>query len=863
MKARILFFNLALYLISITTPVTGQNREADSLSRLALKTSDPLEKINLLNALCFQLIPSDLKKAGEVAEEAIRISRKTKNNLLLGWSLFSKGVCLQTAGENSDASKIFGEILSMNKVLKNNALEGYILSMKANMFRDQGDFDTAASYYLKARVKMAPEKDEQFNLISHLELARHFIVISKIDEAEKEIDQALKILKTNGSAALHREAWLLKGIQLIYDFRYAEGEEFLNKAELLSQINSTSWLRIKAARGDIRFLQGDFTEAIDIWKSMLNAEKEIGYKYDLAGLLLKLAEAYSEQGYRKIAGEYLNTCLEISERSGFNFLRSEALYEVAWIAYRTKNFKLALRKVDEAEKNYSQNKLDVLVAACNNLRGLIYMDKNMYDSSLYFHNLSYKTRLARGGKVAISSSLFNMGELFVKSKEYKKALEFLHRGLKIDEAINDNYGKSLYYYQLSQAHNGLKQFDSVEYFLQRTIRNAVPNSAYEILQKSYLDMATLLQRAGKSGEAFNYLESFISISDSLYNKQTAQTLAAYETLFEVDKKEKEIEILNKDKQLVEANNRIQRLVLYVLGTGLLFLIGMVIFFGRMGMRLRVLNKANEEKAVELLKANSALQQLYTDIKGNNLELKETLEKLSQAQEHLLRSEKMASLGVLAAGVAHELNNPLNFIKGGLFTLETQAAKEGRMENAEFKHSMSIINEGINRATTILKGLGQYSRQSENMTETCDLNKILDNCLVILSNSLKYHVRVVKNFSSTPPLITGNAGKLHQAFMNIINNAEQSIIGEGSVTLTTKTDGNEIQVSITDTGSGISKENMKRLGDLFFTTKEPGKGTGLGLSISYKIIQDHDGKIAVESEVGKGTTIKITFKSIGI
>ncbi|MFZ9980442.1 MAG: ATP-binding protein [Cyclobacteriaceae bacterium] len=863
MKARILFFNLALYLISITTPVTGQNREADSLSRLALKTSDPLEKINLLNALCFQLIPSDLKKAGEVAEEAIRISRKTKNDLLLGWSLFSKGVCLQTAGENSDASKIFGEILSMNKVLKNNALEGYILSMKANMFRDQGDFDTAASYYLKARVKMAPEKDEQFNLISHLELARHFIVISKIDEAEKEIDQALKILKTNGSAALHREAWLLKGIQLIYDFRYAEGEEFLNKAELLSQINSTSWLRIKAARGDIRFLQGDFTEAIDIWKSMLNAEKEIGYKYDLAGLLLKLAEAYSEQGYRKIAGEYLNTCLEISERSGFNFLRSEALYEVAWIAYRTKNFKLALRKVDEAEKNYSQNKLDVLVAACNNLRGLIYMDKNMYDSSLYFHNLSYKTRLARGGKVAISSSLFNMGELFVKSKEYKKALEFLHRGLKIDEAINDNYGKSLYYYQLSQAHNGLKQFDSVEYFLQRTIRNAVPNSAYEILQKSYLDMATLLQRAGKSGEAFNYLESFISISDSLYNKQTAQTLAAYETLFEVDKKEKEIEILNKDKQLVEANNRIQRLVLYVLGTGLLFLIGMVIFFGRMGMRLRVLNKANEEKAVELLKANSALQQLYTDIKGNNLELKETLEKLSQAQEHLLRSEKMASLGVLAAGVAHELNNPLNFIKGGLFTLETQAAKEGRMENAEFKHSMSIINEGINRATTILKGLGQYSRQSENMTETCDLNKILDNCLVILSNSLKYHVRVVKNFSSTPPLITGNAGKLHQAFMNIINNAEQSIIGEGSVTLTTKTDGNEIQVSITDTGSGISKENMKRLGDLFFTTKEPGKGTGLGLSISYKIIQDHDGKIAVESEVGKGTTIKITFKSIGI
>ena len=863
MKALILFFGFTLYFFTASTPVTGQSREADSLNRLALQASDPAEKINLLNALCFQLIPSDLKKAGKVADEAIKLSRSTKNDLLLGWSMFSKGVCLQTAGENSDAGKIFSEILGLNKKLRNNALEGYTLSMRANQFRDQGIFDSAVFYYQKARTQMASEKDEQFNVISHLELARHFLIIAKTDEAGNEIDQALKILETNRTAALLREAWLLKGTQLIHNFQYNEGAEFLNKAELLSEKNSTSWLRIKAARGDIRFLQGDFTGAIGIWKSMLDAEKEIGYKYDLAALLLKLAEAYSEQGYRKIAGEYLNTCLEITERSGFNFLRSEALYEVAWIAYRTKNFELANRKVNETEKNYSQNKLDILVAACNNLRGLIYMGRGMYDSSLYFHNLSYRTRLARGGKVAISSSLFNMGELFVKRKEFNKALEFLHRGLKIDEAINDNYGKSLYYYQLSQAHNGLKQLDSVQYFLKKAISNAVPNSAYEILQKSYVDMATLLQRTGKTDDAFKYLENYISISDSLYSKQTAQTLAAYETLFEVDKKEQEIEILNKDKQLIEANNRIQRLVLYVLGVGSVFLIALVVFFGRMGMRLRVLNKANEEKAVELLKANSALQQLYTDLKGNNKELKETLDKLSQAQEHLLRSEKMASLGILAAGVAHELNNPLNFIKGGLFTLETQAAKEGRMENPEFKHSLSIINEGINRATAILKGLGQYSRQSENKTETCDFNKILDNCLVILSNSLKYHVRVIKNFSSTPPVITGNAGKLHQAFMNIINNAEQSISGEGSITLTTKTEGDEIIVSISDTGAGISKENLKRLGDLFFTTKEPGKGTGLGLSISYKIIQDHGGKITVNSEIGKGTTFTLNFKGISI
>lgn len=853
----IIFFSL-LFGISDAKKALAQNAEADSLRRIAQNTSDPFEKSKILNQISISLIPIDVGKAWAAAEESVSLARQSGNKLQLGWSLLSESICLQIEGENELAVSRFSEIFKLNKNLKDAALEAYTTNIKANQFRDEGYFDSAIYNYEKARVIMARVNDTQFIIFSHLELTRHFLILNENERAKREIDAALALINKNPSITFLREAYLLLGTVLLQQFNYTEAEKYLKKAEEITEKNSTSFLRIIAARGDIIFQQGDFPAAIEIWKSILDAEKQIGYKYDLAMLLLKIAEAYSEQGFRKIAVEYLNTCLEISTKSGFDFIKSEAWFELAWVAYRTGDFKSATEKVKASEVHPKKVGLSIWVAACNNLRGLIYMGRKMYDSSLYFHKVALDARTKSGRQIAISSSLFNIGELYVNRKEYNKALNLLQQGVKIDESIQDNYGRSLYYYQLSKAFAGLNETDSVKFYLMKSIGLAVPNSAYEILQKSYIDLAKLLQKNGETDEAIRYLEKYIIIGDSLYNKQTAQTLAAYETLFELDKKEKAIELLNKDKELAEANSRNQLLFLYVLITGLIFLIFLALFYKRTGAKMKILNKSNEQKAKELEGTNLTLQKLYTELQGNHDELKKTIEKLEQAQDQLLKSEKMASLGILAAGVAHELNNPLNYIKGGVTTLEIQASREGRKESPDFNNSLSIIHEGINRASAILKGLGQYSRQSEKMTESCDLNKILDNCLVILSNSLKYHVKVIRSFSSESLIISGNEGKLHQAFINIIANAEQAITGEGTISISTKSTEKAIEVTISDTGCGISKENLKQLGNLFFTTKEPGKGTGLGLSISYKIIQEHGGKIHVESELGKGTIFTMTF-----
>ncbi len=231
----------------------------------------------------------------------------------------------------------------------------------------------------------------------------------------------------------------------------------------------------------------------------------------------------------------------------------------------------------------------------------------------------------------------------------------------------------------------------------------------------------------------------------------------------------------------------------------------------------------------------------------NLELKKSYQKL-------VESEKMASLGLLSAGVAHEINNPLNFIKGGIEMLTMQL--NGSKDAEPYVHA---VDEGVKRVASIIDSLAHFSRDSPDMNEVCDIQKVIDNCLVMLNHKLKYKVQVVKEYEDLGSLkVIGNEGQLHQAFLNILTNAEEAIDESGTISIRTYTDCEALKVTISDTGRGIDPKYINKINDLFFTTKDTGEGTGLGLSITYKAIEEHHGSITVESEVGKGTSFHITF-----
>ena len=275
-------------------------------------------------------------------------------------------------------------------------------------------------------------------------------------------------------------------------------------------------------------------------------------------------------------------------------------------------------------------------------------------------------------------------------------------------------------------------------------------------------------------------------------------------------------------------------------------------------------------------AEKRLKKSNEDIKDTNEELQKSLQKLKDAQDHLLRSEKLASIGRLAAGVCHEILNPLNIISGHVQALELE-----RKTDQSLAEDLFSIMEEINRIEKIVGGLLKFSRKEDIELKNSDINEELESVLSIMEKDMLLdNIKVVRNFDPNLPRTKIDANRMRQVFLNLINNARYAMGRGGVLTVTTdkiakeqrrnrrksdaQMDPGEIEIyhevylriKFSDTGTGIHKEDMMKLFDPFFTTKPEDKGTGLGLSVCYTIIEKHSGTIEVESEYGKGATFVI-------
>lgn len=271
----------------------------------------------------------------------------------------------------------------------------------------------------------------------------------------------------------------------------------------------------------------------------------------------------------------------------------------------------------------------------------------------------------------------------------------------------------------------------------------------------------------------------------------------------------------------------------------------------------------EERTNELEKANNELKISNNKLQQQSAEVNKTLNNLYSTQNKLIESEKMASIGILTAGVAHEINNPLNFIKTGLYSIETTLENPEYFTNTEElrstqKEIINNIEEGINRIANIIKSLHHFNRSSESTFNKCNISVILDNCINALEKDLSKAINIVRDYTFDDLTVIGNEGKLHHLFLQIISNAIQAFKNDGVINVSAQLSNTKknITIIISDNGIGIPKELLKRVFDPFFTTKEAGLGTGLGLSISYEIIKEHQGEIDIKSDENIGTTITI-------
>ncbi|WP_139280871.1 ATP-binding protein [Reichenbachiella agariperforans] len=317
-------------------------------------------------------------------------------------------------------------------------------------------------------------------------------------------------------------------------------------------------------------------------------------------------------------------------------------------------------------------------------------------------------------------------------------------------------------------------------------------------------------------------------------------------------------------------------------------------------KLNLLNNKSKEMKKVFKEAYDKVVAQNGELKGrlgekqktsSQTELEQIYDKLEDAQAMVLHSEKMASLGQLTAGIAHEINNPVNFVSNGVNSIKEnfekyqlfiqnyrtvceqptiedvkKLYKSIRDDDKEYEELRTLTEEsiddvsyGTNRITEIVNGLRIFSRQDEHEVKEAEVGTIIDNALLILKPKYKKKAKILKDFDHGLKAIKCLPGQLNQALVNLIGNAADAIDFKGTITIRTiDKDADTVQIQVQDDGKGIPEDVRKKIFDPFYTTKPVGKGTGLGLSITYSIIDKHGGTISVDSTEGKGTVFTVNL-----
>lgn len=603
-----------------------------------------------------------------------------------------------------------------------------------------------------------------------------------------------------------------------------EAMKYGQDALSLSTQLKDSFLISKSLRllSGVFYYQGDLNKSLEYNLKALDIAKAVKDSSLLANSLNNIGLLYYDLGSYTLSYEYLLRALAIKKEIGEDygvasvyvnigliFLRLDLLEE-AQENFETA-FQLAIDGGSEDDKLYALNNTAYSLLKTGNIKLAVDHFKAGIALGKRIENLNWMAVAQRGA-----------GEAFLSMGKLDSAESYIRESLNTSNSINDRKGAAeALYLQAKLAFTLGKQSEAQALLRQSTFLADKLAIKFQQLQNLKL-FSQIYAEASNFQLQAEYLEMYTSKKDSLFDDAIARNLSIVP--IKLKEESDRLRLANQEAQLKSksmANN------LYLLAV--IVIVPLVVF-------LIVLLRKNKKKAEEL--------QAYND-------------DLKKAQNLLITQEKMASLGVLAAGVGHEINNPLNFIKNGVEALSHYIKLEKGDIDPQVESYLRIVDEGVVRATKIVSSLSHFSRAGESKTELCKINEIIENCLLILHNKIRDRIQIVTVFDKGVEM-RGNEGRLHQVILNILANAAQAIEDKGTIEIATRKENGSIQIEISDDGSGIPVENLTKIQDPFFTTKPPGEGTGLGLFITSTIIEEHNGKMEVQSQVGVGTRFIITL-----
>ncbi len=571
---------------------------------------------------------------------------------------------------------------------------------------------------------------------------------------------------------------------------------------------------------------------------------QMAFAYNSIGNFTRALQCYIEQikieetrGYAEnIAGIYLNIAL---------------LYSSA------KEYDQAILYAKRADSIIVVNKYnDIAIYSLLNI-GDIYEKKNVLDSALAYTTSCYDQSVKEGNIMMAGTALINAGTIYLKSGKYDEALNAIRRGLPMLYASNDFANYTDGELGLSKIFEHDQHMDSAIFYAKKSYAIASQNQFLAKALEASESLSRLYKRSRNTDSALAYQEIMIALKDSIGSRDKI-------TQFQNISFGEQLRLRELEEEKVKVQNQVRT---YALLAGIL--VFMVIAF--------LLFRNNRIRR----KTNLVLEQQKNA-------LQKALQELESTQAQLIQSEKMASLGELTAGIAHEIQNPLNFVNNfSEVSSELIAEMRDEIANGNMSNVSSIaediaeignkINHHGKRADAIVKGMLQHSRSTAGQKEPTDINALAEEYLKLSYHAFlsgkqglrardnKFSATIKKELDPAVGKINIIPQELGRVLMNIYNNAFYAIAEkatsstddyEPTITITTKTTNGKTEIRVADNGNGIPAKIMDKIFHPFFTTKPTGQGTGLGLSLSYDIIKAQGGELKAESQEGQGAQFVI-------
>jgi two-component system, NtrC family, sensor kinase len=673
----------------------------------------------------------------------------------------------------------------------------------------------------------------------------------KTFEQQKNPASDTSYLNTKNSIAFlnadrYPDSALLVLPQIIMDCRaakYGEGE--------------TDALKIT---GNAYQTKGDFEKALEYYEKAEVLAEKINYTKSLPGILGNIGLVYMNQGNYPVALQKFYTSLQRAEAAGDKLVVRSNLNNIGTIHFYQ-------GKMNEAEEAYRKtlsiseqiSDTDNIILAYNNISEV---NLEQHNTTAALQNLTIANKLASlkyvpQMLVAVNNSL---GDCYLKMDSAVLALQCFNLALQVADEQANARGECKALIGLAKVKNKLGKFKEAQADGLKALDIALKMGQAQLLRDAYEIIATVYENTGDGNNALSYYRKYKMYSDSLQNLESEQAAANYKAQYAFSKKELEFE-----RKALQ-----QRWLIFSAFAALLTL---SIFFWFIYRNKKRLNKHNKD-----LHLKNEL------IEAEKLKAENTLHILKETQSQLIQSEKMASLGELTAGIAHEIQNPLNFVNNfSEINKELLAEMNEEIENKNFDEVKALakditeneekINHHGKRADAIVKGMLQHSRSTNNATkEPADINKLTDEYLRLAYHGLRakdksFNTTMKTDYDETIGNINIIPQDIGRVILNLITNAfyvvnerlrqaQPDSHYEPIVEVSTKKDGNKVLITVKDNGNGIPKKILDKIFQPFFTTKPTGQGTGLGLSLSYDIVKAHGGELKVETKEGEGSEFVI-------